>query len=518
MKTQMKTFAGWFMTLTRAASALLLVSTGVRAADDIVVDTFDTADTAAQWSRWWGAALQTYEWDGTVDADGSATSGSLKVTVEFDLAAHGGDNQFAALRGFSLVDGSQYTNLVFDLLWDQSSPRRSFGDFGFLEPGFRNQDFTQNWLPGFAVSTNPGWMRIVLPINPNAPKIETITGIVLKMWSGQAPGFTGRATWWVDNVRLIARPSDVTNLPPAMAIEKATQGLRIFASAAGSQHQRQNIRTVNPAYSWIGATEPVKYAITIGDYPGSAYSGFQTHLFLVPGSGIPTFETSPDYNRPNVVFLDIQNQANGSAFAAFRFKTNEPSGNAMIYGSGSIAGLGAPSIRGTWELSFDPAGLITLTAPNGANTNFSMPPDAVALFNGSTYAYFGIQPNQLTSIGQSATFARLRISGVPTPIDDAFSGPALDAATWEVIAENAAGVVAVPPEAPFWLTWSLPDRDFVPQYSEDLSFDPIGWNDFALTTTQIGDRRRALVLRSQLPPTFTENYFFRLIQRPPAAR
>jgi hypothetical protein len=238
----------------------------------------------------------------------------------------------------------------------------------------------------------------------------------------------------------------------------------------------------------------------------------------VPGGSLPNWLTSPDWNEPNVVFLDIQNQASGAAFAAFRYKTNLPSGNSMIYGSGTIAGLGAPAIRGTWNLTFDPSGTITLTAPNGANTNFSLPPDALTLFSGPAYAYFGIQPNQLTSIGQSATFARLSISGVSTPIDDAFRGPALDSATWEVVAENTAGIVAIPPDAPFWLTWTLPDRDFILQYAEDLAFDPIGWSDLALTTLQIGDLRRGLVLRSQLPPGFTENYFFRLIKRPPAAR
>jgi hypothetical protein len=519
MKTNSYPFLRYPAALSLAAATWLANPSRAIAAEDIVIDTFDTADTAANWSRWWGAAAQTYEWDGAVDADGSANSGSLKATVQFDLATYGGDNQFAALRSYTQVNGSQYTNLVFDLLWDQASPRRSSGDFGYMEPGFRNQDWTQNWLPGFAVSTNPGWIRITLPINPNAPKIDTINGVVLKMWAGQAPGgFTGTATFWVDNVKLVARPSDVPEPPPTMAIERSAQGLRIFASAAGSQYQRQSVRTVNPTYSWVGVVDPVTYSITISDYPGAANSGFQTHLFIVPGSGLPTWMNAPDWNQPHVVFLDIQNQANGNAYASFRYKTNLPNGNSMIYGSGTIAGIGAPSIRGTWNLTFDPSGGISLTAPNGANTNFTMPPDAVTLFGGSTYAYFGVQPNQLANIGQSATFARLRVTGVPTPIDDNFSGPALDTATWEIVAENAAGVIPVPPEALFWLTWTIPDRDFVPQTAEDLSPDPIGWNDLVLTTTQIGDFRRALVLGSQLPPNFTGNYFFQLIKRPPAAQ
>src|SRR5262245_46354640 len=79
-----------------------------RAADDIILNTFDLDSEVAQWARWWGAAGQTYEFDGTVDADGNPNSGSLKATIRFDLAAYGGDNQFALLRSFSLTDGSQY--------------------------------------------------------------------------------------------------------------------------------------------------------------------------------------------------------------------------------------------------------------------------------------------------------------------------------------------------------------------------------------------------------------------------
>ena len=105
------------------ASCLLAVTTA-RGADDLILNTFATADEAAQWSRWWGAAAQTYEFDATRDASDDPASGSLKVTVQFDLATHGGDNQFAALRQFNAVDGTKYTNLVMDLYWDPASPQR----------------------------------------------------------------------------------------------------------------------------------------------------------------------------------------------------------------------------------------------------------------------------------------------------------------------------------------------------------------------------------------------------------
>lgn len=492
-------------------ATLIVVAAGpLQAADDILIDAFDTADGASQWSRWWGSAAQTYEWDATVDADNNASSGSLKVTIGFDIATHGGENQFASIRGINSTDGSQYTNLVFDLRWAPSSPQRSGGDFGYLEVGFRNADFSQNWLPGFAVSTNEGWQRISLPINPNAPKITDLTGVTFKMWSGDsASGFTGTATFWVDNVRLIARTD--TEVPPTtLQIEKARPGLRIFTSAGG-QYQRQSIRTVNPAYTWVGAQEPVTYSVTIDDYPSGNYSGFQTHLFLIPGTDIPTWETSADWNRPNVIFFHVENNADGSAYAAFRYKTNQPSGNSMLFGNGMLAGLGAASARGTWSLTFAPDGNIALTAPGGAVTNFAMPTDAVALFSGSTYAYFGAQPNQVANVGQSTIFSRIQISGVGSPIDSTFSA-GLDSTTWQAIADDATGLVTVPPDALYWLNWTLPDRGFGLEAAEDLNeITPEFWTGFAPTIIgQIGNQRRSLVYETQLPFSFTGNYFFRM--------
>jgi len=500
-------------TLLAVSLVFLAGSSCIRAADDYLVNAFDAASEAAQWAKWWGSAPQTYSWDGSMDAQTNSSSGALRVAVQFNLASYGGDNQFAVLRNFSgTLDGSQYTNLIFDIFMDTDSPVRSFGDYGYLEVGFRNQDYSQNWLGGVSLPTTGGWLHFVFPINPNAPKIDTVAGVVLKMWSGDPTwGQTGTTTFWVDNVKLIAR-TDISAPPPSMTIEKATPGLRMFASAAGSQYQRQSIRTRLTSYSWVGATDPVTYSITISDYPGTNYSGFQTHLFIVHGSSVPNYETSPDWNEPHVVFLQIANNADGSAYAAFRYKVNEPSGNTMIFGNGTIATIGSPQAKGTWNLTFNPAGDINLTAPNGANTNFAMPSGDVGYFSGPAYAYFGVQPNALGNIGQSATLAHIQVTGVAAPIDDTFNSPSLDTTTWEVIADDAAGIVQVPPEAALWLTWTLPDRSFALQITDDLSPVP-AWSSLStVAPRQIGDRRRALVTHDQLPSSSTGNYFFELIK------
>jgi len=493
------------------AASCLAISPAAQATPDLIIDTFDTASSASAWSRWWGNAPQTYTWDGTVDAAGNANSGSLKVTVDFNLAAYGGENQFAAVRGFPTMDGGKYTNLVFDLLWDQSSPRRT-SDFGWFEPMLENQDYSQTSLTPFGVPTAPGWIHVVLPINPTAPALSTIRGLGLKMWSGDpAAGFTGRATFWVDNVKFIGNPDGVVTPPPTLSVEKPEYGLHMFASAPGAQYQRQSIRTKTPAYSWVGASDPVTYSFTIGKYPGNAYSGFQTHLFIVPGSNVPTYETSPDWNEPNVIFLQIANNADGTAYGAFRYKTNEPSGNTMIFGSGTIATIGSASALGTWNLTFNPDGQISLTSPSGANTNFSMPPDAVSRFTGPAYAYLGIQPNNLPAIGQSATINNFAITGVPIPIGETFGGVTLDSDTWQIIADDVTGVVLVPFDALLWISWSLPDSGFGLQYFTDLNYPGDAVN-YPGTGVQIGDRKRRLIRNGDFPASPTGNYFFRMIK------
>ena len=92
--------------------ALTTQPTICRATEDLVVNAFNAAAEAAGWVRWWGAAPQEYEFDSAVDADGNPASGSLKVSVTFDRAAYGNDNQFATIRGFTALDASKYKNLM----------------------------------------------------------------------------------------------------------------------------------------------------------------------------------------------------------------------------------------------------------------------------------------------------------------------------------------------------------------------------------------------------------------------
>lgn len=509
--------------LNRILAASLLVagiSLPALGAENIVVKFNDASEST--FARWWGAATQTYEHDAAVDADSDASSGAQKIIVGFDKTAFGGDNQFAAFRNFaSTIDARDYTNLTFDVRFDPASPSRAGGDYGWLEFGLGPTDYSQIQLGALGVPVSQGgWYRISVPLDKTVAKMDSIARFWVKIWSGDpAAGFTGTTALWVDNVTLNANQDVAPPAPPTVAIEKATPGLRLFASQAGAQYSRQNIYTRNSTgYSWVGAAEPVTYSVTLANYPDRSHSGFQTHIFLVPGSGLPTWETSVDYNEPNVIFLDIGNSADGTAYASFRYKTNLPNGNSMIYGAGTLGGVGSPTPNGTWSLTFSGNTAITLTSPSGATKSLELPVEAAALFADPLHVYVGAQPNQLGNIGQSVNVTRVQVTGVASPIDDNFSSGALDSAVWQIAAGDAAGVVTVPTGYSYWLNWSLPDDGFTFEYITGDVVNGVWQSVSGLSTPlQVGSRRWSLI-PSSLEPFPGEGFFYRMAKPAPAAQ
>jgi formylglycine-generating enzyme required for sulfatase activity len=165
---------------------------------------FNEASEASQYTRWWGDAPQTYQHDASVDVAGNPASGSLKVTVNFNLAAYGDENQFAAVRRFAEpIDGTKVVALEMDVLWHPNSPKRPSEDFGSFEVGFQFSDWTWHVLAEVAIPTSPGWIRITAPVNPALPNLDQVQGVFFKMWSGYPDwGQTGTAVFWVDNIKL----------------------------------------------------------------------------------------------------------------------------------------------------------------------------------------------------------------------------------------------------------------------------------------------------------------------------
>jgi hypothetical protein len=518
--------------LASVVLACVFCAVGVNAAtEDYVINTFDQASEMSPWGRWWGDATQTYEFDPAMDAGGNASSGSLKGTIGFDRA-NIPDNQFALYRIFPVHDATKYTNLVFDLYWDPSSPRRPGGDHGVLDIGFRTPSWGQIWLGARTVPTNAGWLHITLPISPTLPNITTAEGVVFKMWAADNPGLTGTAVFWLDNVKLVGITNEVQIVPPSVSLTKPIPGLNLIASlpvAPNAENQRQNIRTVGSGFSWIDSFDEVEFAITISKYPSAAYNNFQTHMFLCPPNALPygVGDSAPDYNATNAIFFTVANNADGSAYARFAFKTNQPAGNSMFFNSnpangpvGSLAIIGNSSPLGTWKVKFlyDVLGtVVTVTTPSGSATNFTMPAEAVELFadhgnNNPLYAWIGTQPNRVANIGQSAVISHVRINRDIVLVDDDFT-TGLNAVDWRVVAADPPGVVAVTSDAAYWFSWTVPDNGFSPQMSAEIA-NPAAWQPLTIAPIQILGQKRVLLPSSGLPSPQTG--FFRMVKPPPA--
>ncbi len=518
--------------LILAGLVLAAPAQNLRAEDDFVINKFGAEENAV-WSRWWGGSSQIYEVDPGVDAAQDANSGSLKATILFDKTL--GDNQFAVYGNFKdasgntvTLDGSKYTNLVFDIRYEAGSAVNSSGNFGTLETGFKTTDWAQIWLKSQTIpnTASNGWLHVELAIDPSAAKIDTINGVVLKMWAGSS--LDGAATFWVDNVILHGK-KDTTIVRPTMAIDsRLTTGLNVYASASGAQYQRQNIHTLltdtnDPPnannYAWVGQSKPVTYSFSLKSFPGTNYAGFQAHLFLVPQSALVygADDTAVDWNAGSLIFLQLTSDANGLGIARFMVKTNQPGGNSMLWNAnpatgpaGTLAFVTNDTPLGTWSVTFSQNTAVTLTAPNGSATNFTLGADTAALFAEPLIAYLGAQPNNLDFIGQKAVFNRFQITGAETALDDSFAAETLDTGKWKVAAQDNAGVMLVPSTTAFSLSWTLPAVGFNLQASDTLQpgswFDP-GWGNIV----QLGPRRMVLVPAAAL--TNATPYFFRL-QKP----
>jgi hypothetical protein len=239
-----------------------------------------------------------------------------------------------------------------------------------------------------------------------------------------------------------------------------------------------------------------------------------------PSTGPGTIGTgaSVDWDQTNCVFMDLQNQADGSATWVFRWKTNAiPDGNGTYF-SDPLASLNEPAgPLGTWTLTFLNNSDVKMTSPSGLTTNFVFSADKLAGYvdaQGAAlplYYYVGIKPNDHpTNYGMSAIVSRVKIDGVATPIDDDFTKDlVLNTNIWEYSVNNAGSVQIVPSNALFWMYWSLPDTGFVLQGSGIMAAS--GWNDLDLASLQTSKKKSVLISASNKPGI--DQGYFRMMKR-----
>jgi hypothetical protein len=461
-------------------------------AHDVIVSQFNNSSSRDGWRFDYGGVTNLLRWD-TQDATNNPASGSLKTTFGFDVALDASGNNKGAIT-YDLaapLNGTLYVSMEMDFKIEPGSAEDFSGNNGYLKMVIRNTaGYSFDTQFEGNVNTNGGWQHI--RVSPLTGVFTDIRAITLELYGGSQ--IDGPVTFYVDNLKFTE-----TNAPPAgptLSVQRPILGLNL--TPASGQYERQNIATIGTQYSWVGRPDPTRYSLTLTSYPDASHSGFQTHIFLVAGA--PGTDSAPDYTQPNVIFLDIQGQGNGSAFAAFRYKTNEPAGNNFLYrnapNGGTLGGVSSPAATGTWSLTFSQDTNVTLTAPGGAVGNFILPPDAAALFAGGVTVYVGAQANSGGNLGQTVVVSKFEIvSGDQLLLDDDFPTLlSLEGSNWQVAAGTAGGVQLAGFDSLFWLSWTIPDSGYFLQWTANLA-DSSSWAAAGWTPPLIGSTKRILLHR-----------------------
>ena len=478
---------------------------------EVPINHFDTAtESRWYWENWSDPA--TTEWDGTQNAGGGADgSGSLRVSNNFPDRPNGYGQSVISLDLGGNVDAETlYSKVILDVKVDPSSALRSTGTgYGALEVIFRNgTDWTWNSL-GAVQLTSTEWVHLEFPVKAPGDRVHHLT---LKLGENN---LTNTVIYNVDNIRWVESATQLP--PPVMSIAAAKPGLNLTAGSAG-QYDRQNIRTVGTSFGWVDAPEAVSYSVTIKDFPSAvANPGFQTHLYLVPGT--PGTEASPDWNQPTVVYITMNADAAGGGNATFHYKTNAPNSNGpggngyfnTDPNNGFVGQLGSvhgASILGTWTFTFSENTKIALIAPDGTTTNVQMPAEDAALFAGDLVVWYGIMPTQVANIGLTAILGGASIaSGGAVLVEDTFA-EGLNPEIWRVQAQSAAAVVPVLGENPFWVYWTSPASGFRLQQNPGLG--EADWTDSTGVAALMGTQWRLLVTDDARPSASAGN--FRLLK------
>jgi hypothetical protein len=527
---------GYLKAALLAAIGLALSVAPGRAQSVTYTNSFDTSASVASWIYWYGVDFNNTPvlWSSTEDDTPAVPgSGSMEISIpwnmggQYDQAVIFGtfDNQY----GYDFtetINATTYTNITFDVHVDPTSPTNQNGNFGNLTVGFITPQDSQITWPASTVAlplaaTN-GWYHYVIPIDITQPNLNMAGGIVLSMntYSGGSLQASPTPThFWVDNLQVVAATVPVappTLLTPTIPV----QGLNFVSSAAdGGVNGRIDVQTVNnTGNGWLGASGPVTYSTTISAFPsGALYAGYQAQIFLTTGNP-PSYETAPDYNETNLIDLEIHQNGDGqTAYASLRYKVNEPDSNANVYGTdngtaGTLVTLNAPSIIGTWSITFTDNTNITIDGPGGSTTNCTLTAAAAANFTEPINVYFGSQPNSAGSYGQTVVMSSVSTTGTTTPLSDNFlTDSTLNTNLFMPITGDNSTIFVVPSGSAYWLAWTLPDTAFSLESTTSLQ-KPITWKGVTgLASFTTAGQRRVLLAKTNLPSA--SEGFFNLIQR-----
>jgi hypothetical protein len=497
---------------------------------------FSGGGSVASWVYWYGtpggSAPMTN--DVSLDVNNNPNSGSLMVVSPFDTNPD--QNVFSGTFGngspfdFSeSADLLNYADISFYIRMAPGTPPRTnssgvnldFGTIGvgIITPGYLYQELGRPTIP---LAASNSWVRLVVPIDYTQNNLQSVPGVAfaINSYSTGYPQFF--MTNYIDSLQLDMRC--VCEMPPPILSPpvKAIPGLNIIAADPAGENF---VETFNPNVGFVGQPS-VTYSWNIKSFPQNAGGNFQQQFFIVAGLSTIGQDNEPDVAFGNCLYMTIQQSGDGVAAFNFRYKTNAPGGNDMLFNTFSpgdtnnnpngwpvepYAYLNEPNgAPGTWSVTFAGDTNVTVTSPGGLTTNFTILPAVAALFADPGLALvLGGQPNNANGAGNFLVYSSFSATGCAAPINDNFlTDTTLNLNIWEspgASGEDTNGVILVPESAAYWVAWTLPDMGFSLQVKADLATNG-GWVQPAAPIYYDNGQHRALIDSSMLPSA-TQGYF-----------
>lgn len=246
--------------------------------------------------------------------------------------------------------------------------------------------------------------------------------------------------------------------PPQVPLQPAkfslhpvkAHGLRITSSDSlygrwGSVPTYGLCTAKSTGYSWVHRTRAVSYSVEIGHAMGSGAT-----LLLQPGL-VPL---ENPIQAPTHLRLDLEPTANGKGQARLVLVV----ANQVT----DLIAMAVPTLAGPWNLILDGT-RATVQAPSRAEKSCEIDARVLTAFADPLFVYCFAPAAGLDVNAEppEITISRIRISGVPEPIDEQFASPTLDTTLWQVPFRASSGwrysgyrlMAIVPKTARFWVSW-----------------------------------------------------------------
>jgi len=480
-----------------------------------VVETFDNDSfLVSAFTNWYGKPV-TMIWT-TNDAKG-ANSGSAEIIADFSGADNtdviglwfGTNGIFTGTFTSNSLNGTHYTAIEMDVMWDTNlstvdlTTFNNHGDIFGMPVGIISGNGGQVEACGTSTTYIPNgasnaWVHIVLPLNPTQAGTD-VEGIWFKKYQFDT-ALSGTVAYFVDNIQFIGGPIQTPSLP--LTLSKPVPGLE--CDNFGGSYDRDGLETLDTTVTFVDTPYPSSYNITINDFPGVNYQGYSARVYWVPNAGAT--EKEPDWNEPTLLMCDIYKQANGSANAVMRCKTNQPTSNGSLYVGGNPS-FASSKVLGTWTFKFLNDTNINIQAPDGTSTNLAFPlglstSDVQTYFGGGgMVVYYGSFTGGSGNVGAHQVLggAGLNANGV-TNSDNFTADSDIDLSKWVLQADGGtSSVFIVPSDYRYYLDWPATVSGEAVQTNNSL-INPAGWSTNGTPVgTQAGDHYHTVWRTSDLP-------------------